>query len=217
MQQNRNAPAAPSPLLQENNDININISGGAFYGDDPDTQLNGIQLRGGGWWTPAEERRLCLIVRALLPAISRQSGSVSSRATSVGVIDRPHPLGRKRKRFEASPFLDELETAKGTIRVDPFREIEWSEVSRLMLNARSENQCQEKWYEGLDPAVNRSLRWSTEEDQQLLKGKYMRVVANQPWSWCFLMEQTMTATAITQNTNHNTEVLPSTNSQKKTK
>ncbi|CAN0531133.1 unnamed protein product, partial [Laminaria digitata] len=72
---------------------------------------------------------------------------------------------------EASP-LDELQEPKKIQAVDYFREVEWAEVVKLMASDRTEAQCRAKWFELMDPCVNRSRIWSAEEDARLRKGEW---------------------------------------------
>ncbi|CAN0336951.1 unnamed protein product [Pylaiella littoralis] len=57
----------------------------------------------------------------------------------------------------------------GTNALEGLAEVDWSEVAKLMFNTRSEHQCREKWFEVLDPSVNRLRAWEPEEDAQLRK------------------------------------------------
>lgn len=103
------------------------------------------------FWTAAEERRLCLAVRALIepkkgagdaPAGKRQRGS---GATSAGV--------------------------NGGKTVGSKRHVNWIEVAKLMMGTRDSERCREKWLNTMDPSVNTSRFWSEAEDAKLLEGE----------------------------------------------
>lgn len=55
--------------------------------------------------------------------------------------------------------------------LDCFQGVNWQEVARLMSNGRSDKQCRLKWFEAIDPSVNRQREWDAEEDARLRKGE----------------------------------------------
>lgn len=75
----------------------------------------------------------------------------------------------KRRRTDTTA-LDEPRRLRVVGNFDDVCKIEWPEVAKLMANLRNEHQCREKWFESIDPAVNR-LSWTDEEDQELLRGE----------------------------------------------
>ncbi|CAM9756151.1 unnamed protein product [Ectocarpus sp. 6 AP-2014] len=53
--------------------------------------------------------------------------------------------------------------------LDCFEGVNWQEVARLMSNGRSDKQCRLKWFEAIDPSVNRQREWDAGEDARLRK------------------------------------------------
>lgn len=144
-------------------------------GKDNDTFIAPTVTRRTGGWTVVEERRLCLAVRALTP-LKRcgtkadawyRSDTPADAANDAETSPDRDPQGQ----VEVSSALDEHQKAKAVREVDYFREIEWPEVAKLMCGTRSEHQCREKWFEALDPSINRLRKWEPEEDAQLLKSE----------------------------------------------
>lgn len=101
-----------------------------------------------GLWAPNEERRLCLCVRALMP----QWGGGGRGG------DKESNGGKIRGGY--------------TNTLDLFNNVDWMEVAALMSNSRTGWQCREKWFEVLDPSVNRTRDWEEEEDAELLKREF---------------------------------------------
>ncbi|CAN0000803.1 unnamed protein product [Ectocarpus fasciculatus] len=57
-----------------------------------------------------------------------------------------------------------------------FKGVNWPEVARLMSNGRSDKQCRLKWFEAIDPSVNRQRGWEAEEEARLRKAVEARGV-----------------------------------------
>lgn len=134
---------------------------------DPDAPRH-TPVRGGAW-TPTEERRLCLAVRAMMP----QEGDAAESATAAeGAVDGAEKTGLSagKRRRTGTTALDEPRRLRVVGNFDDVCKIEWPEVAKLMANLRNEHQCREKWFESIDPAVNRSL-WTDEEDRELLRSE----------------------------------------------
>eukprot|EP00752_Nemacystus_decipiens_P003540 g3266.t1 len=170
-----------------------------------------------GLWTPTEERRLCMAVRALMPqgtefnkgkdrplpsepaaataGAAAAGGRVEAGATASGAGTTKK---RPRDTAEASPndgpgaphsavgeggCAREEEKGEGegagrknrcrareaTNALEHLSGVHWGEVAALMAYTRNEGQCRVKWFEVMDPSVNRSRVWEPEEDAQLLK------------------------------------------------
>lgn len=167
-------------------------------GDDEDASLLRPLARG-GYWTPTEERRLFLAVRALMPSpdettvVGEQEederqgtgveveteGSGDSRGSreveeeegdAHGDQDAGNKSGRKKRRRAGNALGEERTRGTCIPTYESISKIEWAQVAKLMKNLRSDQQCREKWFGSLDPSINRDP-WTPSEDAELLRSE----------------------------------------------
>lgn len=112
------------------------------------------------FWTAAEERRLCLAVRALIEP-KKVAGDRAGRDAPVG----------KRQRGPGATSAE----VDGKKTVDSKRHVNWIEVVKLMMGTRDSERCREKWLNTMDPSVNTARFWSEAEDTKLLEGERNRM------------------------------------------
>jgi len=152
-----------------------------------------------GNWTLAEQRRLCLIVRALMPQEQEQENQRSSAAgadpgTGAAASAAANPprgvvgKGKKRRRNGEAPALEldkprvggaaaggasssSRDRREAANTLDYLNRVNWAEVASLMSTKRDQYQCREKWFKVLDPSINRQRNWEADEDKQLLNGE----------------------------------------------
>lgn len=77
----------------------------------------------------------------------------------------------RRRRKRSREATNTLEFLRG---------VNWGEVAELMAHTRNEWQCRVKWFEVLDPSVNRSRIWRADEDAELRKSECVCVGAPYP-------------------------------------
>lgn len=134
--------------------------------DDVVTSLDTVADTRHRFWTAAQERRLCLAVRALIEP-KKGAGDRASRDAPPGKRQRGPGAGDDGKKT-----------------VDSKRHVNWVEVAKLMNGTRDSERCREKWLNTMDPSVNTARFWSEAEDAKLLEGERRRMWVREQVLYC---------------------------------